>query len=216
MLQYLRQRGVEHLVHFTRIGNLPSLLRYGLLSRQELTSRAIQHQFNDAARFDYLPNAICLSISFPNYKLFYRLRQENPGADWVVVRLKPDIVEHKHCVFCPSNAANRELANSPIEPRMTPMALHAMFENHDGMPARELLNIPDRFPTNPQAEILVLDPIEPTYITDVIVDARDRIHDIKSLLAIANEHNGSPRFLHGKSLFDARSDYPHWRTAHNG
>src|SRR5690606_13053114 len=119
---------------------------------------------------------------------------------------KPELIDQKRCVFSHANAAKRELANSPLEPRMMPEALQGMFSDHNGMPARSILNIPNHFTTNPQAEILVLDPIEPNYIADVIIDAKERVKNYGAIVALANEHNGAPRFLHGKSLFDARSD----------
>lgn len=215
MFSYIQNRGVQHLVHFTRIRNLPGILRYGLLSRQELASRGIDHAINDLYRFDFLP-AVCLSVSFPNYKMFYGLRMDYPEEDWAVLRLKPELIDQKRCVFSHANAAKRELANLPLEPRMTPEALHGMFADHNGMPARSSLNIPDHFTTNPQAEILVLDPIEPSYITDVIIDAKDRVKNYGAILALAKEHNGSPQFLHGKPLFDARIDFAHWRAVQNG
>ena len=43
--------------------------------------------FNDPNRLDKHPEAICLSIGFPNYKMFYRYRSKNP-SQWVV--LLPD------------------------------------------------------------------------------------------------------------------------------
>lgn len=215
MLSHLKKRGVQHLVHFTRIQNVPGILRYGLLSRDELATRGIDHAINDLYRYDYLP-AVCLSVSFPNYKLFYGMRMAHPKEDWAVLRLKPELIEKKRCVFSPANAARRELANSPLESRMTPEALNGMFADHDGMPARSILNIPDHFPTNPQAEILVLDPIEPSYIADVIIDAKERVRNYGAILALAKEQNGSPQFLHGKPLFDARLDFAHWRAVQNG
>lgn len=215
MFSHIQKRGVQHLVHFTRIRNLPGILKYGLLSRPELASRGIDHTVNDLYRYDYLP-AVCLSVSFPNYKMFYGLRMDHPEEDWAVLRLKPELIDKKRCVFSHLNAAKRELANSPLEPRMTLDALNGMFTDHNGMPARSTLNIPDHFPTNPQAEILVLDPIEPSYIVDVIIDAKERVKNYGAILALAKEHNGSPQFLHGKPLFDARSDFAHWRAVQNG
>jgi len=216
MFSYIQERGVQHLVHFTRANNVPSILRHGLLSRDELEARGISHCINDPYRFDYLTNAVCLSISFPNYKLFYRLRQENPEEDWVVLRLRPELLDEKRCAFSYSNAAAREIAHVSVESRMTIAALEGMFSDHEGMPHRATLKIPHYFATNPQAEILVLDPIEPIYITDVIVDSKDRIRNMSTILSLAKEHNGIAKFLHGKTLFDARADYAHWRKAPHG
>src|SRR5688572_4300451 len=112
MFEHLQHRGVLHLVHFTRAINVPSILVNGLLSRDELVARGLRHSINDLHRFDYLTGAVCLSVSFPNYKMFYRLRQENPTEDWVVLRLKPELVSQKRCAFSYSNAATREIAHA--------------------------------------------------------------------------------------------------------
>lgn len=216
MLSYLQQRGVTHLVHFTKAQNVPSILRNGLLSRNELGTRGLAHSINDPHRFDYVTGAICLSVSFPNYKMFYRLRLEHPEDDWVVLRLRPEIVADKRCAFSYANAATRSIAQTPIAERMTLAALEGMFAEHEGMPPRATLRIPDNYPTNPQAEVLVLDTIEPKFIADVIVDAKERVKNLPALVALSREFNGQPKFLHGKMLFDARPDYAHWRAVQNG
>lgn len=216
MFSHIQRRGVKHLVHFTRMSNVPSILRNGLLSRDELTARGITHRINDFNRFDYLTNAVCVSVSFPNYKMFYRLRQEHPEEDWAVLRLRAELIDPKRCAFSYSNAATREIANSAIESRMTLAALEGMFSDHEGMPTRAALKIPDHYTTNPQAEILVLDPIEPSYIVDLIIDAKERVKNMGAILTLAREHNGTPKFLHGKALFHARADYAHWRVVQHG
>jgi len=143
--------------------------------------------------------------------MFYRLRKEYPEEDWVVLRLRADLVDRKRCAFSYCNAATKEIADSSIESRTTLAALAGMFSDHDGMPARSTLGIPDHYTTNPQAEILVLDRIEPRDIVDVIIDAKERVKNLEALSALAREHNGDARFLHEKSLFDGRADYSFWR-----
>src|SRR3546814_7819000 len=114
------------------------------------------------------------------------------------------LLDKKRCVFSHANAAKRELANSPLEPRMTAEALNGMFPDHNGMPARSTFYIPDHFPTNPQPEILVLDPIDPAYIFDVIIDAEDGVKNYFAILALVHEHNDSPHFLLANPFIYAR------------
>lgn len=216
MLSHLKQRGVTHLVHFTRAQNVPSILRNGLLSRDDLDARGLAHSINDPHRFDYVTCATCLSVSFPNYKMFYRLRQEHPEVDWVVLRLRSELVAQKRCAYSYANAATRDIARSGVADRMTVDALEGMFSEHEGMPSRATLKIPDHYPTSPQAEILVLDTIEPHFITDVILDGKDRIRDVPAMLALASEFNGQAEFIHRKFLFDARSDYAQWKATQHG
>lgn len=214
MYSHLQKHGVQHLMHFTRLSNLPGILKHGLMSRQELAARDIQHSVNDQYRYDHLP-AVCLSVSFPNYKMFYGLRMEHPNEDWVVLVLKADLVENKRCIYSYANAAKREIANSPLLRRMGVDALNAMFSDHDGMPLRATLNIPSNCPTNPQAEILVLDPIEPESILAVCFDGSDRGKQLSSALTAAHQGK-TPTFASLPQLFSPRVDYAHWRTTQNG
>ena len=71
--QICEDRGITTLVHFTRIENLRSILHEGLLDHQSLLKKYGQ-QFapNDRKRLDRYKEAICLSISFPNYELFFK------------------------------------------------------------------------------------------------------------------------------------------------
>ncbi|MCK0512798.1 DUF4433 domain-containing protein [Aromatoleum buckelii] len=216
MQRFLASRGVEHVVHFTRAENLPSILQHGLYGRNSLKTAGIQTAVNDYYRFDYLPDAICCSISFPNYKMFYRLRQENPGTDWVVLRVKPQVLWEKNCVFCVENAATRAVAQTPLQQRIGLDALQRLFSDIDTAPPRSELRIPDFYPTHPQAEVLIMDKIEPDMILDVLVDQKERIRDHKRLSKIVHDCVGGKEFCYDKSYFDARMDYVYWRGTQIG
>src|SRR5215470_3724401 len=86
--QYCLERAIPSLVHFTRLCNLPSILQRGLLSRLTLekSSSAYCPVFNDLRRLDQCTDAICFSIAFPNYKMFYRYSMDK-RSDWVVIVL---------------------------------------------------------------------------------------------------------------------------------
>ena len=68
-----KKRGIEHCVHFTNVLNLPSILSYGLLSKADLEYNWIDYNYNDDLRLDDLEEAISVSITSPNYKMFYQL-----------------------------------------------------------------------------------------------------------------------------------------------
>ena len=211
MQQYLQERGVEYVVHFTRAENLPSIFALGLLGRTDTEIRQAGATFNDHYRYDYLPNAICCSISFPNYRMFYRLRQENAQVDWAVIRLTPEILWTKGCIFCQDNAANSAVAHMTLDERRGLPALQRMFIENDGLHNRARLGIPTSYCTKPQAEVLVLNPIEPHWIIDVMVDEKHRIRDIGNLTKIVRICGEQTRFYHAKGYFDARIDDAHWR-----
>jgi hypothetical protein len=105
---FIIQRNITHLCHFTRLENLESILKNGICSKKELINNKAQFVFNDESRLDGYPNAISTSISFPNYTCFYGMRKRsNAESDWVVILLKPSVLWEKECVFFISNAASK-------------------------------------------------------------------------------------------------------------
>ena len=74
--QICEERGITTLIHFTRIENLQNILQEGLLGRSFLEERRQEFLFNDNDRADGHKEAVCLSISFPNYQMFYRIREK--------------------------------------------------------------------------------------------------------------------------------------------
>jgi hypothetical protein len=159
-------------VHFTRIENLRSILQKGLLSHETLAKRRQRFFPNDPDRADKHPEAICLSISFPNYKMFYLIREEkkmtNEANDpqWVVLLLNAKVLEELECVFCQQNAAHKTVSSIPLEDRKKPEALKGMFGDFYNIRHQDL-SIPDNYPTHPQAEILAFNRIPARYINKV-------------------------------------------------
>lgn len=65
-----KQQGITKVVHFTHVENVDSIMKHGLLSIEDLLQRGIPYRYNDQQRLDFVPEGICLSISFPNYRMF--------------------------------------------------------------------------------------------------------------------------------------------------
>ena len=109
---FCMEHKITTLVHFTRIENLNSILQDGLLGRSILHERGQQFLLNDDYRADRCPEANCLSISFPNYQLFFRFRRERKKSEevndsqWVVLQLDAKILSELDCAFCQRNAAS--------------------------------------------------------------------------------------------------------------
>ncbi|ABQ25481.1 hypothetical protein Gura_1280 [Geotalea uraniireducens Rf4] len=85
-------RGIAHLIHFTRFENLNSILQHGIRPRQVLDAGGEEYIFNDELRLDGCLDAVSLSISFPNYKMFYPYRCQDYSINWAVLRLKSSIL----------------------------------------------------------------------------------------------------------------------------
>ena len=175
--QICTERGITTLVHFTRVENLQSILQEGLIDRSLLEARRQQFLFNDPDRADGHKEAVCLSISFPNYQMFYSIRKrkkETEGLDdaqWVILLLDVKVLWELDCAFCQENAARKAVSTTPLEVRKGPEGLKGMFGDfydirHQDLPIPNpyLTHPKDAYPTHPQAEVLVLDSIGIQYI----------------------------------------------------
>ena len=79
-----------------------------------------------------------------------------------------------------------------------------MYDEYPGKPARKVLGIGDSQPTNPQAEVLVFDRIEPELIGGVAFATQSTMDSHKAYA------KGRPVKLF-PGLFNPRVDYPHWK-----
>jgi hypothetical protein len=201
--------GIKRLVHFTRIDNLKSILHHRLLGRRSLerlfsTDKPI---FNDAHRFDGHPEAICLSISFPNYRMFHKYKSKNE-KEWVVLVLEPCILWEFECAFFEENAASNSAKNVALLHRKECSSLARMFM--DSPPYnRQDLGIPNNYTTNPQAEVLVLESIAPKYISEI------HFCDKSVMEKWLDENKGdySQRFIFNRDYFRPRLDYEKWQSS---
>ena len=184
--QICEERDIHFLCHFTRAENLDSILQQGLLGRSALEESGQDFLFNDPDRVDGQENAVCLSVSFPNYLMFYKIRDRSRGegvsdSQWAVLLLEPSVLWKFECAFCQENAAAGVILNIPLEDLKTPEAFENMFigdytDNSGRRILRDSLKIPENYPTHPQAEVLVFDPIPTQYIKAICfenADARD-------------------------------------------
>lgn len=163
---YATEIGVKYLVHFTRESNLESILQRGLVPRDTLALEGFDG-FNDQVRADRT-HAVCVSIGFPKYKMWFGIKQDNPNVEWVILVIRPNALWELSCAFCSANAALGSISAIPLPQRQTVQAFQAMYEDFPGK-ERVNLGIPNDWPTNPQAEVLMLQGVPLRYIAGVIV-----------------------------------------------
>ena len=209
--QICEERGIETLVHFTRIENLRSILQQGLIGRGFLEAQEQQFLWNDADRVDGHPEANCLSISFPNYQMFYSIREgmklkEVNDSQWIVLLLDAKVLWELDCAFCQRNAASNAVRTIPLNERKKTEALKGMFDDFYDI-KRQDLSIPQNYPTHPQAEVLVFDRIPTEYINAI------HFWDATILKQWRSNYTGtfSNKFFVDRKYFDARSDFEVWR-----
>ncbi|HBO4309895.1 TPA: DUF4433 domain-containing protein [Pseudomonas aeruginosa] len=192
---------VPKLVHFTRVANLPSIMQHGLYPMSEIDEIGVEPEINDNLRLDGHLDGISLSIAFPNCRMFYRLRQENPTVDWVVLSIDPSVLWMKDCAFCRHNAADNRISQQPLEQLKSVDAFRAMYEEIEGLEPREDQRLYAYDPTDVQAEVLVFDVIEPHYIIGAAFQSLDVRNAHQALLPQRQIQTYSP----GRGLFASRS-----------
>ena len=205
MENFVNSRGIEYILHFTRSDNLDSILSNGLIPRDKLEETGIISTFNDTYRYDNCRNALCCSIGHPNYKMFYSLRTSNPTTEWCIIGIKKDILWDKDCAFCIENAASNSVTAIPINQRKGLPAFMKLFDQIENRPTRDILDIPDYCPTNPQAEVLVFDRINLNDIIGVVFQSQQRAEEYTS------RYNREDFFIYHRGFFGPRKDYDHWR-----
>ncbi len=209
--KFVEDRGIREIVHFTRVENLASILDFGLLSRNTLEKTNIQVRFNDESRLDGNKDSICLSIAFPNFKLFFRWRHADQNK-WAVLSIAPKVLWEKECLFCRTNAASNDVRRIKGDERRKLEALFGLYEDYNGSDKqvkRDVLNLTNDMPTNPQAEVLVLETIGPENILGI------HFFDQRSAAAWLNSHPfpNLPSIAYGGHFFSARSDHAHWQDS---
>ena len=208
-------RKIDVLCHFTRVENLSGILWEGLLSRTALERSGAFYIPTDMSRQDGYSEAVCLSISFPNYRMFYHKREllwnceQVRHSQWAVLLFDVRLLWELECGFCQQNAAAySERSVSREEMRATP-AFERMFSDSDGVSRQKLwdLNIPRNYPTNPQAEVLVFDTVPTTYLREV------HFHNIRALESWRQNYSTTVQasMSYGPTYFLPRKDFELWQ-----
>lgn len=205
MDEILNRRNIEWLFHFTRAENLESIFSNGLVPREDINKNNIISIVNDDYRYDNCENANCMSVEFPNYKMFYTLCCNNIETEWAVLALDVELIKDFKCAFCYANAGSEEIYTIPLEERIGAEAFEDIFAERDKYPSRETLGIPECYPTNPQAEVLVFGIIPISYIKYVIFKNNYTLNKYKNLIP------SSVECIVESEYFFGRCDYTHWR-----
>jgi hypothetical protein len=203
--EVVARRAIKELAHFTRMENVGGILRHGIVARNQARGLPKPPLVNDPERFDGHLDASCLSISFPNYRMFYRLRCDDPSARWAVLLLLPSVLLSNDCAFFVENAASSSASATQLSVLKGPGALERLFDEIDGRPSRQTMRLPDSYPTNPQAEVLVFGTIAANNITRVVLQSGE------GLAALKADHPEAT-FVVDSTYFSPRFDWENWKT----
>jgi hypothetical protein len=173
-----RDRDVRLLFHFTQIANLAGIVEHGLSCRRVLAGPEYLAYASSKYRIDGNDGAVSVSISRLNRWMFNKKRKDSGHRDWVVLGLRPDILWTHDCRFCWRNAGHDKIKDHRGF-RGGPWAFTRMFAGDDE--ARR--DLPPSCPTDPEAEVQVLERIAPELIVGAIVDRPTTVARVSALLS---------------------------------
>lgn len=215
--EIVERRKIEYLVHFTRIENLQNILQHGLIPVSMQSKMEIDSFHNDKRRIDSRRDCTSCSISFPNYKLFYKFRESDfPGSSWVVLVLNKDVLfsSSNEAYYCSTNAArvlpriskDRELCTSDAFENMF-CEIYNTKDNRTIL--RSALRIDENLTTDPQAEILIRDIIDKKYICCIYFQNLQDLANFVSMhgISLLKQYRCSI----APDFFDHRDDYLFWQ-----
>ena len=109
---FLDERRIHYLIHFTDAKNIPSIKQNGILSVKQLGDREMSYDFNDKYRHDKEKDYISLSISGMNQYLYKTFRYNNRTIEHgVAVIINAEMLYKEigtHRIYCNTNAATTE------------------------------------------------------------------------------------------------------------
>ena len=164
---FLSVRRVTKLYHFTAISNLVSIFNNGFKGRRSLELEGIPYLKSDDARDEPISDGICFSLSSPNVYMMNRKIQN--GYELVLLEVGPaaEILSTKNFLSIPTNFGNSQVKSeikSWPEKFMGGEGLSNLFLNET---LRLKYKLNDSDPTDPQSEIILLEPLEATYISGI-------------------------------------------------
>ena len=200
--QIVQNRSIPFLLHFTKLENLESILTHGLLPRTGFKGLSKLPLINDQYRLDNHEDAVSLSVSFPNYRMFYGCRQRDTNQKWVVLIIHPIILWESDCAFYPMNAATGKVSSLDSSMFKNASSLEAMFaEGVNGINRSDQTYLRLYDPSDVQAEVMVFGAIGSDRIRGIVFN--DMVaKESKATLCVGREvylHAGSVGFFASRS-----------------
>ena len=198
--RFLEEKKINHIIHFTHVDNIKNILKFGLIPRIYLKEKIIKLQLNpiysDSQRFDKREEVNCLSISFPNYKMFFK-KSKSDQDNWAIIIFDLNVIKKHLCEFTESNLASKNTKSiKGLE------GIKKMFFNPQ---LRERLHLPDYYPTDPQSEVLESAVIPPSWIKEIHLKSGKMLNKIINL-----NQSDNIKILVNNKFFGPREDYSHW------
>ena len=183
-------RSISHLFHFTPFENLTSILNIGMVSQKALAEDVTDGIITDPKQWDNYPDHICFSVHGINDEMF-RLKKRN-HPNWAVIAVDISVIWEQSCRFCWRNAASNEI-------RQThgfiggPWAFSKMFDDEpmsaiDSRSRRQVLDLQECCPTDPQAEVQVKDKVAIEKVVEIVVVSEGHKARIEAIKESRDRH----------------------------
>ncbi len=171
VVDFLRERSVRFLVHFTHIDNLPSIMKQGILPRSLINDKGI---VSDDMRLDGNEEYGCFSLTYPNYLMLYQKKKKSP-CQYIILMIGIEAlseIEEEGIIFFPGNAARSDMRGKG---GYGTSAIEAMFAENifskDGIKiCRENQRLESQYTTDPQAEVQIKSVVPAKYIRAIYVE----------------------------------------------
>ena len=152
------RHNLTKIYHFTSLSNLPSILKNGILSKDQLVKQQIEFEQNDNLRLDNMTDFISCSLEYPNNKLLYK-NKYSLHKDYCLIEIDIDILNHVFSACSTTNAASKSGKNI-----MSISYIERLFN----LPRPK--SLPINFPTDEQAEILIKSFIPLSFVKSIIFE----------------------------------------------
>lgn len=200
----VRKRKIEYLYHFTRYENIESILSRGLLSREMLEMENISCNYNDENRYDRCFDCVNTSVSFPDYKMLSKYRKAFKDADWVIFKIDAKVLYERECFFAKTNTTAKKQFTNKIKEHTDIKSFKSLFNQIHEKGSRAAMGIDDNMPTNPQAEVFLLEGIDLSDICEIVFENKKLMEKFK------REYSTDIELSVDINLFKTRKDAKYW------
>ena len=188
--RFIAARQITKFFHFTSFRNLDSIAKYGFLGRESLKEKNISAVFTDQFRNDPILDGICYSISRPNH--YMAASKASSGHDMVLLELQNigDLLTSYNFISSPGNFGSHDLKKKIQNWPESFIGGQGLMNLFEASAIREKYGIPDFEPTDPRAEIVILEPVPWSFVKKVYFprdtdnSVRDKVGQIIRLLPI--------------------------------
>jgi ssDNA thymidine ADP-ribosyltransferase, DarT len=205
-------RGIARVLHFTPLGNVPSIVKHGVVPRAELDDRQLPYICTDherGARGVDLLRYSCLSIGWHNYKMLFA-KSRGCFKGWAIIELQPSVLA-KDCLFFECNSSTRgalsHYQNDPQGLRGVNALRRLYADAVDG--CNRSADISSDMPTHPQAEVMCAEVLPWECVSRCVVSCEDDRQEIFKRTPSASHEAVKV----DKELFRPRQDWRQWKTS---